>query len=126
MNPVDNEDSDAESEEVDSRRVLRSNTDVGVGSKRVNSDIKFDDSDGSHSEEDAEEVTVDPPCQVPPPKRAPPPLPKDAFEENDEHSEGPKGSGSSGSRVHPKLPDYEELTARFEALRSSGSSKSHW
>jgi hypothetical protein len=118
--PIENEDSDAESEEVDSRKVFPSNTNVGVGQKRMNSDIKFDESDGSNSEGDAEEVIVDSPCQIPAPKRAPPPLPKDDFEENDKHSEGPKGSGSSGSRIHPKLPDYEELTARFEALRSSG------
>lgn len=125
LNPIENEDSDADSEEVDSRRVLRSNTNVGVGPKGVNSDVKFDDSDGSQSDEDVEKVKVGPPCKAPPPKRAPPPLPKDASEENDEHSERSKGSGSTGSRVHPKLPDYEELTARYEALRSSGSFKSH-
>ncbi|XP_078173897.1 regulator of Vps4 activity in the MVB pathway protein isoform X3 [Carex rostrata] len=125
LNPIENEDSDADSEEVDSRRVLRSNTNVGVGPKRVNSDVKFDDSDGFQSDEDMEKVKVGPPCKAPPPKRAPPPLPKDASEENDKHSEGSKGSGSTGSRVHPKLPDYEELTARYEALRSSGSFKSH-
>lgn len=130
LNPIENEDSDADSEEVDSRRVLRSNTNVGVGPKRVNSDLKFDDSDGFQSDgfqsdEDMEKVKVSPPCRAPPPKRAPPPLPKDASEENGKHSEGSKGSGSTGSRVHPKLPDYEELTARYEALRSSGSFKSH-
>jgi hypothetical protein len=126
LNPIENEDSDAKSEEVDSRMVFPSNAKVGVGKKRLNSDIMFDESDGSHSERDVEEVIVDSPCQVPAPKQTPPPLPKDAFEENDKHSEGPKGSGSSGSRVHPKLPDYEELTARLDALRSSGNSKSHW
>ncbi|KAJ1693025.1 hypothetical protein LUZ63_009723 [Rhynchospora breviuscula] len=128
LNHIENKDSDsdAEYEEVDSRRVLRSNTNVGVGQKRVDSNISFDGSDGFNSEEDVEKLNVGPLCQAPPPKRAPPPLPKDAFEENDEHSEGPKGSGGTGSRVHPKLPDYEELTARFEALRSSGSSNSHW
>ena len=119
LNPIENEDSDADSEEVDSRRVLRSNTNVSVGPKRMNSDVKFDDSDGFQSDGDVEKVKVGPPC------KAPPPLPKDASKENDERSEGSKGSGSTGSRVHPKLPDYEELIARYEALRSSGSFKSH-
>lgn len=59
----------------------------------VHSDIKFDESESDEEEdvvmEDASGGTF------PPPKRAPPPVP----------------------RIHPKLPDYDALSARFEALK---------
>ncbi|KAJ3692845.1 hypothetical protein LUZ60_011940 [Juncus effusus] len=50
------------------------------------------------------------------------------FDESDEEEEieglgkrsGEERESSGGSKVHPKMPDYDELTARFEKLRSSG------
>ncbi|PKA66357.1 hypothetical protein AXF42_Ash007054 [Apostasia shenzhenica] len=80
------------------------------GGCRLNSDIKFDDSDGFESgkeeeEEEEEETAVE---SSPPLRRSheppfrPPPVPP----------------VNSVPRVHPKLPDYDALAARFEALKS--------
>ncbi|XP_047318060.1 IST1-like protein [Impatiens glandulifera] len=63
------------------------------GGGRRQSDIKFDESEG---EEEIEMEEPDRPApQAPPPPR----------------------QGSTHPRVHPKLPDYEDLAARFEALK---------
>ncbi|KAL5706244.1 hypothetical protein ACHQM5_024442 [Ranunculus cassubicifolius] len=76
----------------------------------VHSDIKFDESDGPESDYDEEErpVGIHHPCAQPPPERPAPPLPEDksnSYRRN------------SLPRVHPKLPDYEDISARFEALK---------
>ena len=66
------------------------------------SDIKFDESD-CDEEIDMEEP---PPSGInPPPKRPPPPAP--LFHDKQD----------SNFHVHPKLPDYDALSARFEALK---------
>ncbi|KAM3709934.1 hypothetical protein ACJW31_02G212200 [Castanea mollissima] len=66
------------------------------------SDIKFDESD-CDEEIDMEEP---PPSGInPPPKRPPPPAP--SFHDKQD----------SNFHVHPKLPDYDALSARFEALK---------
>lgn len=68
------------------------------------SDIKFDESDFD------EEIEVDdcpPPSRFSlPPQRPPPIVPSVAPEKQ-----------NSFHQVHPKLPDYEDLAARFEALK---------
>ncbi|XVF15992.1 hypothetical protein REPUB_Repub09cG0203800 [Reevesia pubescens] len=65
------------------------------------SDIKFDESDCD------EEIAIeDAPGSINfPPERSPPPLPSS------------NGKQDSIHRVHPKLPDYDDLAARFEALK---------
>jgi hypothetical protein len=63
------------------------------------SDIKFDESDC-----DEEIEMEEPPSGIfPPPERCPPPV--------------PPSYQDSAHRVHPKLPDYDALAARFEALK---------
>ncbi|XP_002971060.2 IST1 homolog [Selaginella moellendorffii] len=47
-----------------------------------------------------------------PPQRAPPELPKPPASRTD------SGGSSGGHSVHPKLPDYDDLTARFQALKT--------
>ncbi|XP_011007786.1 PREDICTED: uncharacterized protein LOC105113336 isoform X2 [Populus euphratica] len=66
------------------------------------SDIKFDESDC-----DEEIETEEPPAGAyPPPERCPPPVPSSHV-----------NLDPVVARVHPKLPDYDELAARFEALK---------
>ncbi|KAK0603207.1 hypothetical protein LWI29_002479 [Acer saccharum] len=62
----------------------------------AHSDIKFDESDCD------EEIEMEEP--PPPPVRPPPPVPS-------------LGKQDSVHHVHPKLPDYDDLAARFEALK---------
>ena len=64
-----------------------------------NSDIKFDESDCD------EEIEAEEPPVTLPPKRPPPAVPPSLV----------KQDGSI--HVHPKLPDYDELAARFDALK---------
>ncbi|KAK1325109.1 hypothetical protein QJS10_CPA01g00298 [Acorus calamus] len=88
---------------------------------KVHSDIKFDDSDGFDSDSD-EEIRMDAPSRLPP-NRPPPPLrrPYDDYHAED-RAESENSSGSLKHdlihRVHPKLPDYDSLTARFESLKT--------
>jgi hypothetical protein len=90
--------------------------------RKVHSEIKFDDSEGISSEtEDENDVEVHSVEGPTPPTREP-------FSENRHSEEGepdhdfpelPKAN--LHSRVHPNMPlDYEILTARFEALKSGG------
>ncbi|CAN6563443.1 unnamed protein product [Malus baccata var. baccata] len=69
------------------------------------SDIKFDDSDCD------EEVEMESPPNSfhQAPERTPPPVPSAARQD-------------STPRVHPKLPDYDALAARFDALKNRKSS----
>ena len=62
----------------------------------AHSDIKFDESDCD------EEIEMEEP--PPPPVRPPPPVPS-------------LDKQGSVHHVHPKLPDYDDLAARFEALK---------
>ncbi|KAK7360278.1 hypothetical protein VNO77_02261 [Canavalia gladiata] len=65
----------------------------------AHSDIKFDESDCD------EEIEAEEPPVTLPPNRLPPPAPSSLIK--------PDGR----IRVHPKLPDYDELAARFDALK---------
>ncbi|KAK2408730.1 Regulator of Vps4 activity in the MVB pathway protein [Trifolium repens] len=65
----------------------------------AHSDIKFDESDCD------EEIEAEEPPVTFPPKRLPPPVPSSVVKQD------------SSIRVHPKLPDYDDLTARFDALK---------
>jgi hypothetical protein len=70
------------------------------------SDIKFDESDC-----DEEIEMEEPPSGIfRPPERSPPPAPPSYHDKQD-----------PAHRVHPKLPDYDALAARFEALKSRKS-----
>lgn len=82
-------------------------------------DIKFDESDGYDSESGAE-VSKESwygRGNPGPPMRHPPVAPTISGREED-GSTTRKWSTDSVHHVHPKLPDYEELTARFQALKS--------
>lgn len=68
----------------------------------AHSDIKWDESD-CDEEIEAEEP---PGHSYLPPERPPPPVPPALGKQ-----------GSSVHRIHPKLPDYDDLAARFDALK---------
>ncbi|TKY58337.1 IST protein [Spatholobus suberectus] len=65
----------------------------------AHSDIKFDESDCD------EEIEAEEPPVTLPPNRLPPPVPSSLVKQD------------GRIRVHPKLPDYDELAARFDALK---------
>lgn len=65
----------------------------------AHSDIKFDESDCD------EEIEAEEPPVTMAPNRPPPPVPSSLVKQD------------SRIRIHPKLPDYDELTARFDALK---------
>ncbi|KZV23384.1 hypothetical protein F511_09129 [Dorcoceras hygrometricum] len=91
----DNEDTEMENETrtIDTRKVYRRHSYNDRSTKR--SDIKFDESDYEDDSEKMEMPTRG--YKHPPPNRQAPQAPV--------------------ARVHPKLPDYDTLTARFEALK---------
>lgn len=72
------------------------------------SEIKFDESDYYEEETEPEEPSQARVSSLPP-NRAPPQAPQSDESRRD----------SSGHHVHPKLPDYDMLAARFEAIRHS-------
>ncbi|KAL0698406.1 hypothetical protein Bca4012_054528 [Brassica carinata] len=72
------------------------------------SEIKFDESD-YEEETEPEEGPLQSRGSSLPPSRAPPQAPQSDESRRD----------SSGHQVHPKLPDYDSLAARFEAIRHS-------
>ncbi|KAJ4833382.1 hypothetical protein Tsubulata_032957 [Turnera subulata] len=65
---------------------------------------EFDESDC-----DEEIEMEEPPSHLDPPKRSPPPVPSSHVQLD------------QGPQVHPKLPDYDALAARFEALKTCKS-----
>ena len=67
-------------------------------------DIKFDESDCDEGIE-TQDTTTYTGSICPPPGRDPPPVPSSNFQK------------SPAPGVHPKLPDYDTLAARFEALK---------
>lgn len=90
--------------------------------RKVHSEIKFDDSEGWNSEagdeSDAEIQSMERP---PPPRRESHPGNHHSEEKEPEDDFPDPPKANSTSRVHPNMPlDFETLTARFEALRSSG------
>lgn len=78
---------------------------------RANSDIKFDES-GSDEEFEREEYLSG--FNPSPPQQAPPALPKSHDLATDDMGSH-KQNTSPG--IHPRLPDYDSLAARFEALK---------
>ncbi|CAL9228372.1 unnamed protein product [Arabidopsis halleri] len=72
------------------------------------SEIKFDESDYYEEETEREEQSKGRVSSLPP-NREPPQAPQSGESRRD----------SSGHHVHPKLPDYDILAARFEAIRHS-------
>lgn len=93
----DCDDEDVEMEnaarDVDTRKIYRRHS-YNVGSTAL-SDIKFDESDYKDDSDEMDMPTRG--YKQPPPNRQAPQAPV--------------------ARVHPKLPDYDTLTARFEALK---------
>ncbi|KAL6011857.1 hypothetical protein ACLOJK_002323 [Asimina triloba] len=88
----------------------------------VHSDIKFDDSDGLDTDTDEEiEMEAPPSGSVHVPPNRPPPSPPQGNELKDYDTMGASNLGFSKQnslfRIHPKLPDYDTLAARFEALK---------
>ncbi|KAJ7953199.1 Regulator of Vps4 activity in the MVB pathway protein [Quillaja saponaria] len=79
---------------MDSGNIYRRHT---YGGTSANSDIKFDESDDDIEMEES-------PATLPP-QHSPPPVPSSHTRRD------------GGPCVHPKLPDYEVLAARFEALK---------
>lgn len=98
----------------------------------------FDDSDGTNSESDKEigrqtqhlvskthnkpQSQSSPPIQ--PPARPPPGIPFSKYSNSqslpsseESNASRVSSSKSNSSHVHPKLPDYDELAVRFEALK---------
>ncbi|KAF5183386.1 Regulator of vps4 activity in the mvb pathway protein, partial [Thalictrum thalictroides] len=100
------------------RRIHRRHT---YNAPAVHSNIKFDESDDPDSDWDEEIEMEKPPGDIhPPPHRPPPPLPPAHAYQPDDRSQMDNSSSyrrNSLPRVHPKLPDYVELTSRFEALK---------
>ncbi|RZR77856.1 hypothetical protein BHM03_00003064, partial [Ensete ventricosum] len=103
---------------LDEKRILRRNS---CTARTAHSAIKFDDSDGLESDTDEEFEMESPPLEShPPPSRPPPVLHSQQVHSEESYADSHQESSNknSGSHVHPKLPDYEALTARFEALKS--------
>ncbi|KAL0726080.1 hypothetical protein Bca4012_022173 [Brassica carinata] len=71
--------------------------------------VKFDESDYYEEDTEPEEGPLHSRASSLQPNRAPPQAPQSAESRRD----------SSGHQVHPKLPDYDELAARFDAIRQS-------
>nr|DAD41769.1 TPA_asm: hypothetical protein HUJ06_016092 [Nelumbo nucifera] len=88
------------------------------------SDIKFDDSDGLDSDCN-EEIDMEMPSggiNPPPPNRSPPPIPTaHAYQPDDRTTKFASCKQDSVPHLHPKLPDYDALAARFEALKNRKS-----
>ena len=93
------------------RVVLRRNS---YADRVVHSEIKFDDGLDSGDDEIGTD-THSTGSSHPPPNRPPPLLP------HIDQSECKSANSSMAARVHPKLPDYEALAARFGALKSNRS-----
>ncbi|KAI3994569.1 hypothetical protein MKX01_028313 [Papaver californicum] len=107
---------------ADNKRVQRRHS---YNVPKARSNIQFDESEESESDCD-EEIEMDkiPPSagiSAPPPNRPAPKLPPSHTSEVDERTGSVEKSGSYSRRnsgVHPKLPDYDILAARFEALKT--------
>ncbi|KAJ0960628.1 hypothetical protein J5N97_001504 [Dioscorea zingiberensis] len=102
---------------IDAKKTDRS---FSYTAPRKHSDIIFDDSDGVESESENEYGFERSSKGSAPPARSPPVLPSH-IDHSEEKTDTDDRSGmnklNSFSRVHPKLPDYDVLAARFEALK---------
>ncbi|MCL7022043.1 hypothetical protein MKW94_027694 [Papaver nudicaule] len=113
--------SDEESDHTisDNKRAHRRHS---YNAPKAHSNIQFDESDKSESDYD-EEIEMDnrPAGNYAPPNRPAPQLPPSDTSELDDRTGSVENSGSYSRRnsgVHPKLPDYDILAARFEALKT--------
>lgn len=93
------DDSDCdEQHEIDNKKMYRRHT--YNAPPRVSS-VKFDESESEYDEE----IDMDHDYDHGPPNRPAPPAPSSGYMKQGQQ------------RVHPKLPDYDTLAARFEALK---------
>ncbi|XP_020573758.1 IST1-like protein [Phalaenopsis equestris] len=109
-------DEDDDGDDFNDKKILRRNSTTG---HRFHSDIKFDESDGFDSDSEIE-VANEAKHRVEnhgPPARLPPNPPKSSAWQGDKAAAS-NWSANSVPHIHPKLPDYEEIAARFEALKS--------
>ncbi|CAH1420260.1 unnamed protein product [Lactuca virosa] len=91
--------------EIDDSKLFRRHTINTAAPHKVSSSLKFDESESDYDEEIEMDHEHDHRSGGPPDRPAPgAPAP-------------PSGYMKQGQRVHPKLPDYDTLAARFEALR---------
>ncbi|KAL1215607.1 hypothetical protein V5N11_024161 [Cardamine amara subsp. amara] len=97
---------EAEAKETMKRRHSYNSPSLPHHPPPATSEIKFDESDYYEEETEPEEGPLQGRVSSLPPNRAPPQAPQSRRD-------------SSGDHVHPKLPDYDMLAARFEAIRSS-------
>ncbi|KAF4364708.1 hypothetical protein G4B88_028631 [Cannabis sativa] len=91
---------------MESRKMYRRHSSYNAPS--AHSDIKFDQSDSEEEfEEERGNGSGGGSFGILPPDRLPPPVPSSEMLKQD----------SPAHSVHPKLPDYDALAARFEALK---------
>lgn len=111
---MNDEDDDADDSNL--KNILRRNS---LHRSRLHGDIKFDESDGfdSENEIEVEKETKHRAESHGPPARQPPNPPAGSGRQEDKAITRNR-SANSAPHIHPKLPDYEEITARFEALKS--------
>ncbi|KAL5201479.1 hypothetical protein ABZP36_035833 [Zizania latifolia] len=107
---------DKESVDLGARRLPQRNS---RATRKVHSEIKFDDSEGFNSEtEDESDVEIQS-IERPAPRCEPYPGSHHSEEKEPSHEFPDLPKANLSSRVHPNMPlDYETLTARFEALKS--------
>ncbi|GJM99430.1 hypothetical protein PR202_ga16526 [Eleusine coracana subsp. coracana] len=111
------EDKDTLPVDLDSRKMRKRNS---RATRKVHSEIKFDDSEGLCSEtEDENDVEIQSVERPAPPTREPFSENRHSEEEEPDNDFPELPKANFHSRVHPNMPlDYETLTARFEALKS--------
>ncbi|KAJ0964010.1 hypothetical protein J5N97_029132 [Dioscorea zingiberensis] len=104
---------------IDAKKTDRS---FSYTAPRKHSDIIFDDSDGVESESENEYGFERSSKGSAPPARSPPVLPSH-IDHSEEKTDTDDRSGmnklNSFSRVHPKLPDYDVLAARFGSTQAA-------
>ncbi|KAJ0252210.1 Regulator of Vps4 activity in the MVB pathway protein [Hirschfeldia incana] len=107
-NPGVNEEEDyAKTEEAEAKETMRRRHTLPPP---ATSEVKFDESDYYEEDTEPEEGPLQRRASSLPPDRAPPQAPPQSSDSRRD---------SSGHQVHPKLPDYDELAARFDAIRQS-------
>ncbi|TVU10258.1 hypothetical protein EJB05_43778, partial [Eragrostis curvula] len=111
------EDNDTCPADLDTRKMRKRNS---RSTRKVHSEIKFDDSEGLCSEsEDENDVEIQSLERPAPPTRKPFSENRHSEEDEPDHGFPELPKANLHSRVHPNMPlDYETLTARFEALKS--------
>ncbi|CAN7108394.1 unnamed protein product [Brassica rapa subsp. narinosa] len=102
-NPGVNEEEDYAKTEAEAKETMRRRHTLPPP---ATSEVKFDESDYYEEDTEPEEGPLQRGASSLPPDRAPPQAPESRRD-------------SSGHHVHPKLPDYDELAARFDAIRHS-------